>query len=321
MAINSQFKPEYLRSYSALQNYLVGPSTDQCVEQKVLQASTVNWKKWHWIEWLAEPFAPIYALFLRGLGSLIYYAGFSRKGLQLDLESDVYEHSHLRSGFRLFGDDYLAHSINSYSPEAIDLYQQQPIPVQNLTSPKIQQAIDPQRTLLDFDVKNGCCNGNVLWMLRAYLKTKKFFTNSRRHFQALGSLFTRGAPTEAALIHKLCPQNTFLKLRVTQEGILFSGKNKSAQKCCSAIFRALKNLDEGAYRIGVGKHALAYISPNKKENYFFDPNLGTAAISNQKRLLTLTAIIYEYYSSEKKPKNGRLKNLLFFLHKFELDET
>lgn len=302
-AIPVPFSPDIIHSYTRLQDYLVGPAKDKLVENQVLDASRqchMNWLgRWNAIPLsIAEPFITIYSVFLKTIGNLLYYSGFESYGLYIYLAGYSAEIDYRYDEYMDFGENYLAHASNVYSPACADLYALPNMKAEEIKSARVRSVL--QRKELNFEVPNALCRGESLWLIRAYLKTRHLFANHRQHLQALGSLFYHGAPQEAALIQKMCATVEFLKLKehsAKHVPIALKHGKMDERACKNAFIQMAKNLKPGAYYFRVPKHGMAYICTGDGKGYWFDPNGGMKAIRSNIDFDTLANTIVNYYSN------------------------
>lgn len=306
-----RFTPELLNSYSNLQEYLVGERTEDKVRQQVVDAS----KQWHtnWMgRWNAVPLImtdglrAIYGLFALAVGGVLFNLGLKTWGLYFDLHGNIALDDMRSSHYLKHGQDFLASSVNSYAPEAADLYALPALPVENIESYEVRDTIPSVRATLSFDKNDGFCRGESIWMIRAYLKTRALFENHRQHLQAVGSLFSWGAAPEPALVQKLCPQDDLLKLyRVAETDVPCDSETIGNQKeACKQILDVIKDLEPGAYYVQVPQHAMAYFCPEKGQGYWFDPNKGTVALHDDEGFQKFANTIFFYHLHRSKVQSA-----------------
>lgn len=319
MSVQTQtFTPELLNSYSQLQQFFIGKHVQEKTEKQLLAASQqwqTNWMgRWNIVPLLViDPFLAVYAVFLKTIGFLLYSLDVNPLGLRLDLEGDIAMGSNRIIGYCNFGEDFLASSCNIYSPEAAELYGQPEIKKTDIGSSSVQDVIE--REIVKFDENGGCCRGSSLWFIRTYLKTQKLFADHRTHLQALGSLFSNGAPLEAALFHKLCASEEVLNIIGDSARPDYEIENPNPgyqtgddEAAYANLITAFKRLPAGAYYVHVPCHGMAYISIGNGQGYFYDPNLGTAAIHDESTFRELASQIC-YYQVYKEKLFKRLREV------------
>jgi len=312
------FTPEIIHSYDRLENFLVGEETTERAISQVVEASRYpNWSgKWEVTPLLALP-CLILALTAKIGSCALYILGSKRASVWLNTKVDATMSGNSWYYSRVFGDDFLAPSLNQYSPEAVDIYMQPSMTKDEIEDPQVREIINPFRFRLEFDQNDGMCRGESLWFIRLYLKTKRLFQNSRQHLQAIGQQFSWGAPAEAALIQKLCPQDEFLRFRRSLvDNIPDEGSNDESS-IRQQVAEAFQGLQPGAYILGVPKHAMAYISTGDRQGYFFDPNKGTIAIHDEAGFQELANIVISYREEE----SQRMRSTeLLIINEVEIDD-
>lgn len=282
------FTPAVLESYSRFSDFLIGEEANQRVERRIVAAS----KQWqtNWLgRWNVAPlfaaqiFRSIYGTFAQAIGCFLYYAGLQRAGLWLNLHGTNARKNSSLQGYLKFGKDFLAPSINYYSTSSLNLYLMPRMNVEEIPCEEIQDAMNGALQKVPFDKSGGCCRGEMLWFIRAYLLTRDLFENARTHVQAIGSLFSYGADPQPALIQRLCLNEEVLQLQETPtlklSNLGYDPKNR--KPAYDAIISIFKDLEPGVYKIGVPAHDMAYICTEKGKGFLFDPDEGTVAISKQ----------------------------------------
>lgn len=274
-----RFTPDLLDSYSKLQGFLVGSETDEKVENQVLEAGEnppSNWLNgWNVLPHVVvELYTVIYGAFAKAVSCMLFYSGFKERALKLDILASLALRDEQSIAREWFGKDFLAPSINAYSPEALELYKQARLPAEKIASERVKEVVE--REVVKFDENDGFCRGQSLWFIRTCLKTMHLFEDRRKHLQAVGRLFTMGAPQEAALVQKLCLSESVLELSKRPVHNLFSSEKNPP---CGAIAEVFKQLDPGAYFLVVPHvHGMAYIATEKGQGFFYDPCWGTIDI-------------------------------------------
>jgi len=288
------FTPEILHSYSRLENFLVGEATTERAISQVVEAGRYpNWSgRWEVTPWRALP----YVLLVSGakIASCVLSAiGAKRASLWLDMRLKV-SGPYFSGDYytRKYGEDFLAPSLNQYSPDAVDIYMQPAMSKDEIEDEQVREIICPDRIRFELDKDGGMCRGESLWFLRLYFKTKGLFQNSRQHLQAIGQQFSWGAPAEAALIQKLCVKEELLRLRIISAGAIEDTDEPRALRHQAA--EIFQKLQPGAYYLVLRKHGMAYVCTGEGQGYLFDPNIGTIAIHDEAGFQKLARIIMSY---------------------------
>lgn len=281
----SSFTPALFDSYSNLREFLVGKAKDELVRGQILGASKPA-------TCLPAPFCKIYCIFAKAIGNLLYYLGLTSWGLYLYLDGEMALKNRDMHG-------YLTKTANLYSPDCAGIYALPRMKTEELANPRVRELVHPDRKELTFDQKNGLCRGKSLWCIRAFLKTRGLFQSHLEHMKAVGGLFSRGAPPEAALIQKLCPPKQFLGLKeISTVEVPLQRETKKIldTRAVRKIFiETVKSLPKGAYYFRVPRHGMAYFTPVKGKGYWFDPNTGLKAIENREDFRNLANKILAYH--------------------------
>jgi len=297
------FTPDMLNSYERTMDFLKGKEANKTLVRQVVAASKIphaNWLgRWQVIPRLAlVPFFGAYAIFVQAIANILYYSGFKRAGLTLDIHAHLFEFDNSIIGYLWYGKDFLALSYSSYSTSSVDLYMMPEMISDEIPNHRLRDSTFWDHNLkLQFHQNIGCCRGQVLWFLRAYSLTRHLIDNPRAHIQAIGSLFSHGADPRPSLIHKL---------RLKEEALEFKVGQMISVPTQETLVDTLKNLKEGTYLLYVPGHALAYIVTEQGERFLFDPNDGTKAIVNEDSWHTLTHEIGLYQQGKAQAeKEGR----------------
>jgi len=296
------FTPEVLQSYSRLENFLVGKATTERAISQVVEAGRYpNWSG----RWEVSPFLALPYVILIGcakIASCVLSAiGSKRASLWLDKKVELSSHTG-RFYSLIYGEDFLAPSLNQYSPDAIDIYMHPPIATEEIVDERVREIIHPKLTQLEFEKDDGMCRGESFWFLRLYLKTKRLFQNSQQQLRAIGQQFSWGAPAEAALIQKLGLKYEFLRMFITSGELIRDDEADDPSALLQQIVETFQGLQPGAYFLGVPKHSMAYISTGEGQGYLFEPNKGTIAIHDEGGFRMLARIIMSYREDDEESR-------------------
>jgi hypothetical protein len=136
---------------------------------------------------------------------------------------------------------------------------------------------------ISFNHRLGICRGMRDWFLYLYLKTKDQFSDPRAHIDTLGRQFSNGGSIESTLLHSIfLRKGKLLGLKIGTQ----PAQSRDCQFASYLLWETsadwlslsrdlsfdLGNLSEGAYGIGIPKHAVAYVKIHNTLGYFFDPN-------------------------------------------------
>lgn len=281
----TSYSPDIIHSYPLLQDYLIGKEADERVKNQVLEATNHPFSSWRFNRNIVILSANILVryiteIFTKAISYSLYAVCLRTWSYQLYLRASLIFNDSLLGEYE-FGEDFLAPAVNSYSSDCIDLYLQPPILKAEIEDEQVRKLIS--KDILELGRNSGCCRGGALWFIRHYFKTKALFANTRDHIQALGSLFAWGSPPEAALLHRLCPDNSFVEL--VKGGSWHISDTKGAFKDhdekCKKIADAFQKIAPGAYYLTVPCHGMVYICEEAGQGYLFDMNMGTIAINGE----------------------------------------
>ncbi len=146
---------------------------------------------------------------------------------------------------RVFQENFLVRSINTYRKDIADFYLQSPI---HFFLPGQTETCSA-----DFFRSNGLCRGMCHWFVYLYFKTIGQFTTAEEHVRAVGAQFEQGASRQAAFLQGLNPLPALYEL--LRFHIQADYLNTTLQgKTHAELIRQIQSFEPGVYGIYVGNH-------------------------------------------------------------------
>jgi len=261
--------------------------------------------------------------------------GTFRFGLELAMGSERYQDVYLTNLAHAIvpfdiapfkKEDLLASSRNCDQVSSPEIYEQKPIPLSQIDPDIRKQLINQTKEEITFGEVNGKCFGASQWFQTMYFDTKKNFPDTREgrleHIQAVTTLFSRGVPKGASLLHSLKLVNP-IGLHSLQSSRLFIHYQNTPYVLGARVdnldefSKQFQNLSPGVYNIFVKKHAATYIKIDSKTAVFFDPNEGSILIDGEKGNYQLAEYIMKKYGIW----DYQLDQVLALIHKVVPDEN
>lgn len=175
---------------------------------------------------------------------------------------------------RVFQNNLLGFSINTYRKNISDFYLQPPL---QIALPGLTEA-----SRFNFFSENGVCRGMSHWFVYLFFKTLNQFSNPEQHLCALSTQFEHGASKQAAFLHSLNQSRDMMLMMYgllnlnVQEDYLSADPQNLEQ-----LRQELQLCPPGVYGIYIGNHQLAYIKyQSSHQQFLFDPNYGIFKIDS-----------------------------------------
>lgn len=230
----------------------------------------------------------IYCHFLVVISGLLQGVGAT------DLSKRCYVHSRhlldqsqLLSTFRKYRDNFLIPLTNAHRLDTEDFYLHPPLahPLQRDTS-------------LNFYHSMGICRGICDWFLYLYFKTQANFTSPEEHIKAVGKIFEKGAPRQAAFFQTFTASYalTLLGFGVQPDVLRFADIAGQIGTTANRIY----HLPPGAYALYLShKHRMNFIIEPSGERFFIEPNQGCLKVPDALQLQAMLgdALSKYFYSS------------------------
>jgi len=264
----NKFSLDLLNDSTKLHSFFSGEKALQEIE--VMQANKPEPYFGRWkIAWVISSFllAEITSIFCYAIAHFLESFKLYRISRPLEVFSKVI----VRDFRYLCGwkENCLIPSVNHNQLFTGDIYRQPSIKKNAALAKEIQGF---SKAEIHFYSPKGLCRGGVEWFNYLFANAKKQNCSIEKTLIAVAKQFEKGMPRQAALLHSFPG---------IEKNLLYTEQLKVKEALCSLehLFENSKNLEDGAYYLGLPKHAVSYIKEGEKQ-WIWDPNKGLLQIND-----------------------------------------